>query len=305
VPDEPASFLDALCAGTAPIDCRVAIVVAHPDDETIGVGAQLARFRDLLLVRVTDGAPRSRADAAAYAAKRRRELEAMLASAGIPRGRAVSLGVADQAASFHLAEIARRVADLFAMFRPEIVLTHAYEGGHPDHDATCFAVHAALALIRSSPACGGGQGGGSARHAGPTTERRSFPPPAPPPQAGKESNRAGEGAGPLTLEFPLYRAAANPSGWALLDFLPGPPGRTVELDAARQAEKRRLVESFASQRTMLAEFPLWHERYRAAPAYDFAAPPHEGLLFYERYEWGVTGAEWRTLAAAAARELAL
>ena len=34
------------------------IVVAHPDDETIGMGAQLCRFRDALLVQVTDGAPR-------------------------------------------------------------------------------------------------------------------------------------------------------------------------------------------------------------------------------------------------------
>jgi LmbE family N-acetylglucosaminyl deacetylase len=304
VPDEPASFLEALCAGTAPIDRRVAIVVAHPDDETIGLGAQLARFRDLLLVHVTDGAPRSRRDAADYAATRRRELDAMLGCVGIPRDRAVSLGVADQAASFHVVEIARRVADLLAKFRPAIALTHAYEGGHPDHDATCFAVHAACALLDSSPACGGGQGGGRPPHAGPTTERRRVPPPAPPPPAGEESNRAEEGAGRLILEFPLYRAAANPSGWALLEFLPGPPGRTVELDAAREAEKRRLVECFASQRRMLAQFPLAHERYRSAPAYDFAAPPHEGQLFYERYEWGVTGAEWRRLAGAAACELA-
>jgi len=31
--------------------------------------------------------------------------------------------------------------------RPEIVLTHAYEGGHPDHDAVAFAVHAAVATL--------------------------------------------------------------------------------------------------------------------------------------------------------------
>ena len=28
------------------------------------------------------------------------------------------------------------------------MLTHAYEGGHPDHDAAAFAVHAAVALLR-------------------------------------------------------------------------------------------------------------------------------------------------------------
>jgi LmbE family N-acetylglucosaminyl deacetylase len=300
VPGEAAAFLDELCAGAAPIDRRAAIVVAHPDDETIGLGAQLARFRDLLLVHVTDGAPRGRPDAAAYAATRRRELEAVLDLSGIARHRAVSLGVADQAASFHLAPIVRRLAGLFATFRPEGVLTHAYEGGHPDHDAACFAVHAAHALVASSPACGGGQGGGRPPHPTPTTESRPVPPPAPPPPAREEWKHAA----PAILEFPLYRAAANPSGWALLEFLPGPPGRTVELSPEREAEKRRLVACFASQRAMLAHFPLGHERYRIAPAYDFALPPHDGQLFYERYDWGVTGERWRALAAAATRELA-
>jgi len=32
--------------------------------------------------------------------------------------------------------------------RIEIILTHAYEGGHPDHDAAAFAVHAAAQLIQ-------------------------------------------------------------------------------------------------------------------------------------------------------------
>ena len=33
-----------------------------------------------------------------------------------------------------------------------MVLTHPYEGGHPDHDSTAFAVHAACALTPSPPA---------------------------------------------------------------------------------------------------------------------------------------------------------
>jgi LmbE family N-acetylglucosaminyl deacetylase len=31
---------------------------------------------------------------------------------------------------------------------PAIVITHPYEGGHPDHDSACFAVQAACALLR-------------------------------------------------------------------------------------------------------------------------------------------------------------
>ncbi|MBV9250682.1 MAG: hypothetical protein JO227_15715, partial [Acetobacteraceae bacterium] len=41
-----------------PIEMRSAVVVAHPDDETVGAGASLRLFRDLTLVHVTDGAPR-------------------------------------------------------------------------------------------------------------------------------------------------------------------------------------------------------------------------------------------------------
>ena len=66
------------------------MVVAHPDDETVGAGATLPLFRRLLLVHATDGAPRDLADAravgfadaAGYAAARRRELDAALAAGG-------------------------------------------------------------------------------------------------------------------------------------------------------------------------------------------------------------------------------
>jgi N-acetylglucosamine malate deacetylase 2 len=40
------------------------------------------------------------------------------------------------------------VATKFSELSPEIVMTHPYEGGHPVHDATAFAVHAACALVQ-------------------------------------------------------------------------------------------------------------------------------------------------------------
>jgi LmbE family N-acetylglucosaminyl deacetylase len=66
------------------------IVVAHPDDETIGMGAQLCCFKDALLLQVTDGAPRDGRDAAAhgfaniaeYAFARRVELLTALRAGG-------------------------------------------------------------------------------------------------------------------------------------------------------------------------------------------------------------------------------
>jgi hypothetical protein len=41
---------------------------------------------------------------------------------------------------------------------------------------------------------------------------------------------------------------------------------------------------------------LESERFRFAPRYDFNAPPHQGKLYYENCDWGVTGETWRNLA---------
>src|SRR5437764_14240477 len=79
------AILQILAEGRT-LEQRVMIVVAHPDDETVGMGAQLRRLGDALLLQVTDGAPRDGRDAAArgfastadYAVARRAELHAAL-----------------------------------------------------------------------------------------------------------------------------------------------------------------------------------------------------------------------------------
>jgi LmbE family N-acetylglucosaminyl deacetylase len=67
---------------------------------------------------------------------------------GIAAPKLICLGVPDQQASFLLAPLSRALALLFAWHGVSTVFTHAYEGGHPDHDAAAFAVHGAARLLR-------------------------------------------------------------------------------------------------------------------------------------------------------------
>ncbi len=68
--------------------------------------------------------------------------------AEVPAKALVALDVPDQQAAFQLAGIARRLTQLCAEYATLLVLTHAFEGGHPDHDACAFAVQAACGLMR-------------------------------------------------------------------------------------------------------------------------------------------------------------
>lgn len=132
------------------------LVFAHPDDETIALGGRMERLCHACFVHATDGAPRDEQDSRAagfatlddYRRARREELCRVLRLAGASAARAECLQVPDQEASLHLAELTMRVFDLMAEEEPEVVFTHPYEGGHPDHDACAFAVHHAADLRR-------------------------------------------------------------------------------------------------------------------------------------------------------------
>ena len=209
-------------AQRVPTRKRVALVVAHPDDETIAAGASLHLLTGLLLVHVTDGAPRTLDDAvrigfaspAHYAAARRAELQAALAASGCTPV-LIELGIPDQDASLHMPAIARNLARLFAQHGTEAVITHAYEGGHPDHDATALAAHLA--------APGGIPGG--------------------------------------TIEFPGYHAAPD-GAFVTGRFLPGPPAVRVALTPAEQARKAAMFACFRSQAEVLAAFGTDSEAFR-------------------------------------------
>ena len=132
------------------------VVVAHPDDEAIGAGGLLAGLPDAVVAHVTDGAPRDERYAHSrgfqtreeYARARRREVANALSHVGITPERCRGLGYVDGEASLQLLELVFDVAELMDEVRPDIVLTHPYEGGHSDHDATAFAVHLACGILR-------------------------------------------------------------------------------------------------------------------------------------------------------------
>jgi LmbE family N-acetylglucosaminyl deacetylase len=221
-----------------------------------------------MIVTVTDGAPRDPGDAERagcasreeYARLRREELLGALAVAGIPPERARSLNLVDQEASLEMAYLTMRLVDVLRELRPSAILTHPYEGGHPDHDATAFAVHAACARVANPPD---------------------------------------------VYEFASYHAAPGKAatieaGTFLAD---GEEAETVTLSDGARAQKTEMIGRYASQLHMLRHWPLDVERYRTAPVYDFTQAPHQGTLYYENFDWGVTGERWRLLAGEALRTL--
>jgi N-acetylglucosamine malate deacetylase 2 len=146
--------------GTGDLDrpTRCSVIVAHPADEVVGAGCLISKLADVTVLHITDGAPSDMQYAAAagfkerseYAQARKQECISALAIANVPEDRVVDLEVVDQCASQCLADLTKRITTFLQQSSPDIVLTHPYEGGHPDHDATAFATHAALRLMKEN-----------------------------------------------------------------------------------------------------------------------------------------------------------
>jgi LmbE family N-acetylglucosaminyl deacetylase len=252
----------------------VMFVGAHPDDETFALGGHLPRLPRADVVIATDGAPRDLRDAAkigfataeAYAATRARELREALAAAGVPEGQLVELHVPDQGAAFVLPQLSNWLAELFRGKKTWLVLTHAYEGGHPDHDAVAFAVHAARRILDA---------------AGET-----------PPVVIEMPYYRQDTDGSVVQGF------ADADGVHSVDLDDEQLRRKTEIMGHHASQLRLFGRSSAGFRTR-------SESFRLAPDYDFRQPPNEGRRLYEAWGLNVTGEQWQDEAAQALAQLGL
>jgi len=239
---------------------RIAIVVAHPDDEVIGIGAQLHRWAtNAICVYATDGSPADERDAraagftggAAYAAARAAEARAALAIAGIPPGQIRHLRFRDQQLIDDVDALALALDGLLTGERPDFVLTHAFEGGHPDHDTLSLAVGRAVTAAQ----------------------------------------RHGADIAPV-IEFAGYFEGAD--GSLVTNRFASASGseRQLRMSSPDRRRKEAMLACFATQQHVLQRFGSAEEWLRLAPRYDFRRQPNGGRAWYDRLGWAMTSAEW-------------
>jgi len=254
-------------------------IVAHADDEVLAAGAQLGSFARVSMIHTTDGAANRRvalacgfATRAEYAQARRAELRAALVAGGVA-AECHELGIRCLDASFRLAPMARRLARLIRRIAPDLVFTQVYEGGHVDHDATAFAVHAALRRLPAPP---------------PLWELTGY-------HREPDHDEPGHRETGHRETGPIVRGKFPSTGGAPTVYLPlGPDAQT---------QKRRMLDAFRSQLDVVAQFPLDAEMFRPAPEYDFTQPPHAGALGYDSEGFGIDPRLWRALVLVAERQL--
>lgn len=138
---------------------NIILVVAHPGEETLGCARLLLREPEkLLILHVADGASRDEKALRRAGAKsvadliriRREELLAAMGEFGIGEHQLLSGGFAEREVVHSLPRAVDTVLKLLRAERPAEVHTHPFEGGHPDADAVCYAVHRAVEILEET-----------------------------------------------------------------------------------------------------------------------------------------------------------
>jgi LmbE family N-acetylglucosaminyl deacetylase len=167
----------------------------------------------------------------------------------------------DQEAVFRAAELIDEFVPIIQEFKPSVIITHPYEGGHPDHDAAALIARISAQVVRQSS------------NVPEILEMASY--------HWAEGTRV---AGQFLSSPPLLGGQIEPAVH-------------VTLSPEERTRKARMLGCYVSQWHVLSDFPLEPEQLRPAPLYDFARSPHEGQLWYESLHWPLNGARWREIAA--------
>jgi LmbE family N-acetylglucosaminyl deacetylase len=90
-------------------------------------------------------------------------------------------------------------------------------------------------------------------------------------------------------EMPVYKLFRKENR-KFQTFMPAPqPYLLLKPTSDETARKRQALEAYASQGDFLVRFDSVEESFRPLAEYDYAQPPHEGVLGYEAWQWPMTG----------------
>lgn len=225
------------------------IVVAHPDDETLGCGGLCQRLSRVLFIHATDGCPadasvlrkKGFASANGYRQQRARELDAALALLPASGHARINLGFADQTLHLHVPALVDRLATCLRDSGITTVITHAFEGGHPDHDTLAFATAMAARRIKRVK----------------------------------------------VLEMPLYRQQQGET--LIQSFPAGSLTQIeiLTLSDSELGIKLKMLSSFSSQRRLLDRFDPSLESFRVMPAHKFLQTLTDCEVLYDGFGWPV------------------
>ena len=137
---------------------RCSVIVAHASDEIFGAGCLISKLMDVTILHVTDGigveldqrGQASLQESAHQAERIHEESVAALRLANVPEDKVIDFALPQYALSQRLTYLTRKITSFLQQSRANIILTHPYEGGHPDHDAIAFATHAALRILNEN-----------------------------------------------------------------------------------------------------------------------------------------------------------
>lgn len=248
-----------------------AVIVAHPADEVIGAGCLISKLVEVSVLHITDGAPRADDEAQLlgykdrqnYSNRRKEETAAALSLVHVERNHIVEFDIENETAAYSLADLTRKITNFLQQCGADIVITHPYEGGHPDHDATAFATHSAIQLLKNN----------------------GFRPPVLFEMALHPNGHSGEAR---RCEF--LTGVDQETTTLLLD------------DRAREL-KRQMYDQLETQQKSIAASDLGPEKFRQPKKYDFSLPPQAGKLHYEKLDCTLTGEQWQSFASEALKTL--